>query len=110
MKLQVSGGGPIELRCQVVVWWNSKDQVVVQRNSGVRWWFGGTLGVRWWSSRTPLTGQQRKGTPFLTASMVEFQPQCDMKQAIAGCFRTFCCGDQPTILPRSATLSLNPEG
>ncbi|KAH0462101.1 hypothetical protein IEQ34_009676 [Dendrobium chrysotoxum] len=54
--------------------------------------------------------QQRKGTPFLTASMVEFQPQCDMKQAIAGCSRIFCCGDQPTILPRSATLSLNPKG
>ena len=44
-------------------------------------------------------GQHKKGMPPHTPSIVEFQPQWLMKQAMAGWFNIFFCGVQPTILP-----------
>ncbi|WVZ60621.1 LOW QUALITY PROTEIN: hypothetical protein U9M48_010616 [Paspalum notatum var. saurae] len=52
-------------------------------------------------------GQQRNGVPFLTPSMVEFQPQCDTKHATEGCESTRCWGAQPTTSPLPATRRRN---
>ncbi|WVZ68918.1 hypothetical protein U9M48_017793 [Paspalum notatum var. saurae] len=56
-------------------------------------------------------GQHTIGTPAVTASSVEFQPQCVTNAAVAGCRSTSTCGAHVgTTSPRPRVLSKNPSG
>nr|KYP64736.1 hypothetical protein KK1_019341 [Cajanus cajan] len=44
-------------------------------------------------------GQHKKGMPPHTPSIIEFQPQCVIKQAMEGWFNIFFWGAQDIILP-----------
>ncbi|TVU11114.1 hypothetical protein EJB05_44679, partial [Eragrostis curvula] len=62
---------------------------------------------------TPIesSGQQSIGTPYVTASRVEFHPQCVTNAPVDGCLSTSTCGaHDSTTRPRSLVRSKNPTG
>ncbi|URD76517.1 hypothetical protein MUK42_34271 [Musa troglodytarum] len=59
---------------------------------------------------SPHCGYVKTGTPAVSVSSVEFQPQCVTKQAMAGWASTRSCGLHATTSPDSAAASMKPSG